>query len=384
MRFVDKGKKLRHIELQGSPYERGETLGREAGDLVKKNVDYYLSLWNKYSKVDVNEVRSMAGKFTNSIKSYDPEILDEMRGIADSTSCELEDIIALNARYEFVYSLMGLMSGNGPAATECTSMGFVPEFTHTGHTIVSQNWDYIVGVEDTCILFEEIQEPYKPNVLMHAEAGIIGHKGINSEGIGLTVNALQSIDDKFDPKVPLWVLARGALNQRSVSDAMFAIVGHPRSVSGNFMLGQKGGEVFNIELMPTDYGLISATNGYVVHTNHFTGFTPDAGFDMTRKLAPNSLVRYHRALRKLAMRESAGKITNKEIQAIYRDHFSEPTSICRHPDMKAEYDFRARTIASLILDLDDLSMDVTNGEPCENEYNRVQVTAPEISQKAGN
>ena len=380
MKFVDKEKKLRHIVLQGTPYERGETLGREAGDLVNKNVDYYLSLWNKYSKVDVNEVRSMASKFISPIKSYDPEIIEEMKGIADSTSHELEDIIAINARYEFVYSLMGLMSGKGPLASECASMGFSPEYTRTGHTIVSQNWDYIVGVENTCILFEEIQEPHKPNVLIHAEAGIIGHKGINSEGIGLTVNALQSSKDKFDPKVPLWVLARGALNKRSIGDAMFAIVGYPRSVSGNFMIGQKGGEVFDIELMPTDYGLISASNGYVVHTNHFTSFSPDAGFDITKSLAPNSVVRYYRALRKLSMRDSPGKITHNEIQSIYRDHFNEPNSICKHPDVKVEYDFRARTIASLILDLDSLSMYVTNGEPCRNEYNKVQIGTSEISQ----
>jgi isopenicillin-N N-acyltransferase-like protein len=63
-----------------------------------------------------------------------------------------------------------------------------------------------------------------------------------------------------------------------------------------------------------------------------------------------------------------GEITASTLQAILRDHASEPDSICNHEDMGDELHDRSRTLLSLVMDLTDRMMWVAPGPPCCGEY----------------
>ena len=75
------------------------------------------------------------------------------------------------------------------------------------------------------------------------------------------------------------------------------------------------------------------------------------------------------------MRQESGHIDMDSFQRVLRDHLSYPVSICRHLDEKAKGFRQMATLASMIMDLDERSIYIAEGLPCENEYYRL---TPEI------
>jgi isopenicillin-N N-acyltransferase-like protein len=58
---------------------------------------------------------------------------------------------------------------------------------------------------------------------------------------------------------------------------------------------------------------------------------------------------------------------------ILRDHGSSPQSICLHPDPE-EGDEASAVVFSMVVDLEERRMWVAPGNPCENEYEEIDLT----------
>ena len=56
------------------------------------------------------------------------------------------------------------------------------------------------------------------------------------------------------------------------------------------------------------------------------------------------------------------------------DHFGKPLSICTHIDPTVVEDKRVETVASVIMDLDERSLNITKGPPCLSEYEKYTLT----------
>jgi isopenicillin-N N-acyltransferase-like protein len=285
-----------------------------------------------------------------------------MRGVAYGAGVLLEEVIALNSRYELVWSQMG-SNREG-----CTSLAALPEATESGHTLLAQNWDYKVGVRDRCIILEILQDG-KPTVVTHTEAGIIGHKGLNSEGLGLVGNAVVSDKDRFELGVPIRILCRRILNSRSLSEAMRIVLNTKKGVSTNFMLAQAEGTAVDLESTPIDVSILTPQKGVLAHTNHFIGSRSLSVKDVFLKSCPDSIYRYTRARSYLEKR--VGCISEESFMEVLRDHFGKPNSICAHENPAVEEDYRCETLASLILDLENGSILITKGPPCGGPYQRL-------------
>ena len=54
------------------------------------------------------------------------------------------------------------------------------------------------------------------------------------------------------------------------------------------------------------------------------------------------------------------------VKNVLSDHYKKPTSICRHP--KKDNLESTATLASVIIDLKKLNINVANGNPCANRY----------------
>jgi isopenicillin-N N-acyltransferase-like protein len=352
--------------VKGDAYSRGLQLGSKAKELIAENVRYYLYLWSTYSGMDSDAVIRLAKKFIPHIEKYDTDLLEEMKGIAEGSKSKLEEIIALNCRYEFVWTEMQYAS-DPHARVECTAVGATPEATENLHTIMGQNWDYKPKVKKSCIILEEIQEPNKPNIVMHTEAGIIGQKGLNSAGIGLNVNALTSAEDKLEPKVPFWVMVRGVLDQRTLDQSMFAATSASRAASGNLLLGHKNGEIIDLELTPSDFGFMFPVDGLLSHANNFVDLRHTCKVvDKIKRVEPGSLIRTERARR--LIQSQGNKTSVHAIEEMLKDHFNYPNSICCHPDPNYKVDYQSETLASIIFDLNEKSVTLAVGPPCSNKY----------------
>src|SRR2546426_4313450 len=350
------GLNLLSVLVKGSAYERGAQLGQKGGHLIRGNRDYYFTSWKKYGGLDEEAVYKFMRNFVEPIKNYDPEILEEIQGMADSAKLTLEDLMAINARYELAISRMGIAKPTGDA---CTSLAATGDVTANGHTIHGQNWDF--RHLEGCILLEEEQDNGKPNIAGITEAGRMGILGFNSAGIGVTANGLISDRDAADHGVPFWVLARGVNNANTLDSALVNVIRTERSLSGNLMISHEDGEVIDLEVTPDNVGVMYPERGVLTHTNHFIELRHQVK-DLLRASIPDSLIRSNRAQKLLSRRR--GKITVGDFKAVFTDHFSYPNSLCRHPNPKVPLDKGFTTISSMIYDLNARTLHYSVHNPC--------------------
>lgn len=356
------------ISVRGDAYNRGYQHGSQAGELIRKNVEYYLHLWETYSDMDRDYVLELAGKFVHPIEKYDGQILRELEGVAAGVGISLEEVLALNARYELVWAkLHEKKEALQSKVTECTSIAANPQAASNGHTLIGQNWDYHVAVRDRCLLLE-IEQGDRPNIVIHTEAGIVGQKGMNSAGIGFCVNALLSEEDGFEPKVPFWVMCRGILNSETLEEAQDAVLKADRSGSGNCLIASDGGEVVDLESTPKDVGVVSPVDGRLAHGNTFADLREERHLvDKFKALYPHMPLRPSRA-QALMARDPLDVEAFKEI---LRDHDNAPESICRHQDSQTSNGMAEESLTSIIMDLTDRVLYITNGPPCQSEYKKL-------------
>ncbi|HEX76934.1 MAG TPA: hypothetical protein G4O03_00735 [Dehalococcoidia bacterium] len=354
------------VSVKGKPFDCGLQHGSQAREQIRRNVDLYFDLWGALWGAKRPEVLERCRKFVPVIGEYDADILEELEGVARGADLSLEEIIALNARYELVWA-QSLSPQHG--SDGCTSVAALPQVTKDGHTLLGQNWDYKPRFQGLSIILEVEQET-KPNLVTQTEAGIIGFKGMNSAGVGVCVNGLVSNRDRFDPRTPFLIMMRGILNADSFSRALKAVLGTKATVSGNLLIAHRDGEVIDLEVTPEDVGFLYEEGGILAHSNHFVAFTNREDLIDTFKPAiPDTLFRIHRARRLMEL--DKGHIDVDSFQRMFKDHFSYPNSICRHADARDEEPRQLATLSSVIMDLEERALYMTEGPPCQNEYRKL-------------
>lgn len=352
------------ISVRGKPFECGLQYGSQAGELIRKNADVYFTMWEGTWGGKRSEILKKCKDLAPTIGKYSSDILEELAGIARGANLSLEEVIALNARYEINFSL-----GLAPlcATDGCTSVAALPQVTGNGHTIVGQNWDWLPRFQEFNVILEVEQEG-RPRVITQPEAGVLAHRGMNSAGLGACFNGMASSQDTFGDTVPFLIIMRGILNASNYSEALKAVLAARTTLSGNFLIAHRDGEAIDLEVSPEGVKCVYPDKGILAHSNHFVGEGKDFT-DMLKPLYPDTLFRPQRA-RQLLEAET-GRIGIDSFQRAFRDHFSFPHSICRHKDERAEGILQWVTLYSTIMDLNEHELYTTKGYPCQSEYLKI-------------
>lgn len=337
----------------GSPRERGREHGELAQDQVGLSVERYMERFAHFAGLSPEDARERAGGFAPVIRDYDPDLLEEIEGVAEGAGFSTEELLAVNCRSEIMFST---------PLPECTSFGLAPEATANGHTYVGQNWDWAPDIKETLILLVIEQDP-KPTVVLLDEAGMIGRMGLNNAGIGLATNTL--ISEQYQLGVPYNMLLRGILNQRHMADAIGALVRPTRALSANYMIGDAGGQVIDIEASPVHIDYLAPERGVLTHGNHFEGARLQ-GRDLSLERFPDSLYRGCRLRDSLADR--AGDITVDDIKDALRDKYGQPHAIARDADPTQGRFEQLETVASIIMDVTEGRFLLSRGAPDQNDY----------------
>ena len=362
----------RKVTISGGPFERGRQYGEQAGPLIRKGVEFYVDMWEKGSGRTRGELIEIISGFAGKIGDFDAEILTEIEGIAAGSGLAVDDVLIVNGRYEIMLST--LFAGAPAGSGECTSLG-IARASESGHTLVGQNWDWAVPVGEVSILLEIRQED-RPDILTHVEAGFVGHKGLNSEGLALCANAMGSQLDGLEAAVPVWVLARSALNCSSIDEARRTLGPAERVASVNFTMAQRGApgsveeNVASLEVSPVDVAVVAASpGGRASHCNVFADASED-GPPRERGLEDRLAVQYpgfcDRA-RRAGELIGEGEAGSERLKAILRDHENRPESICRHREDQPD-ELVLETLASVVMDVSAGTLEVADGPPCSNPY----------------
>ena len=364
-----------HVRVEGSARERGRQYGETARERVRASIDAYRDVFSHYAGLGWMTVQGQARRYLSAIEAFGHSYVLEMRGIAEGADVDFEDILAINTRTEIMFAAKARAAQEtGRTPAECTSFGVLPEASETGHTLVGQNWDWLPHSFETCLVLEVRQEE-GPDFVTVVEAGLLAKTGMNSSGVGVCANALVSDADLGTPGIPFHLVLRGLFDAENLSDALTVAQQGFRSSSGNYVLAHEDGIAVSVEAAPGDFSrlfLVFPEKGILLHTNHFLAPGYD-GKDVGLWVMPDSPFRLERI--RSAVADAGGRVSLDTFREALTDHANYPSGVCCHPDERFSVYDQGATVASILMDLDERRMWVSDGQPCTFPYRELDYTA---------
>ncbi|KAH8805458.1 acyl-coenzyme A:6-aminopenicillanic acid acyl-transferase-domain-containing protein [Xylogone sp. PMI_703] len=346
---------VKTVRCTGSPYEIGFTHGSSVSDQVHVNVKTYAVFFAETAKITWEQARERAAaEFIPTLEDKYPEILDEMKGIADGAGGGLtrEDILALNVRSEI--SLTNYTDG-------CTS---ISQSAEGGKVFLAQNWDWLEELGKGIVLLHIKPAGSDIEFKCLSEAGIVGKIGLNSAGFGLCMNALRC-GAYNKANFPVHAMSRRLLQYATSYDSALAIIEEFGLASTvNYMIGDKSGKYADIECSPRGNVVIPPHNGYVAHTNHL--YAPNRPPKLVDHPSANSISRLAR-IQELTENDNNLKapVTFESLRARLSDQEGTPYSICRDRPPGAVGMERMTTLSTILMELSSCTGRVLIGRPCD-------------------
>ncbi|NLG86921.1 MAG: hypothetical protein GX489_06865 [Firmicutes bacterium] len=343
--------KKRVIELTGTPYEQGVVHGRAAKDLIRCNLEVVRQRIGDRLESNVMKLLKENEAF---VSQYQPELWQELQGLAEGSELPLEEIALINLPLYFVL---------GWLQQECSQFTKVlTDQNGNTHTVAVKTRDMGEGPYEHVVLLRQY-----PNGLEMAEvglAGIVTFPGsvLTSRGIAVTTSGVWCPRTPFDPAevnkgeiLPNSHLL--AENISTIEDAPKYQEATPRLTGLNYVLASAG-KAAGFEVT-RDKATLFEPSDTAVRTNHF--LSPEYSYlSPTVAEGPSSYSRFRRITELLATAESV-----HDIWSIARDHEGYPQNcVCRHKDDTGK---GSVTIYASLFIIETNQVFVVFGNPCECE-----------------
>ena len=352
------------IELnQTEPKKRGQVYGEAARERIHAILDKYREIFQCITGEPWENTVERGESFVSKAQAFAPDLVEEIRGIAEGADRAFMDIFLLNARSEILFNPRVL-------AQECTAVAALPESTSAGDTLLAQNWDWYKEVLNCQVILKIGHREGRPALISFTEAGQLAKIGMNTAGIGLVVNNL--VSDQPRVGVPWIFLTRRVLESSHLAQAMGYVLNTPRAHSINFLIGFAGGDAVNLETSPVEAHVLWPQNGTFVHTNHY--LEHGKSFRDLKPLRDPYLSTYLRCRRaQKGMAALNGSIDVKNIRKILSDHMDRPFSVCAHENPAVTPLQQVVTCLSVIMDLARQQIHYTLGNPCRGESHTLKL-----------
>lgn len=307
----------------------------------------------------------------NDIFQYYPKQAERLKGIAEGAGIDLSTVLLMQSM-----ELLITVGESSYRLQPCTSLGFSPQRTMTGETIVAKNFDYpndFASYHLTC--HTKPTEGYQTlGCTMAPLPSMID--GMNEHGLTVTYNLAFTTDE---PKhfVPMSMMLQQMLETcKNVEDAVNFITQAKRAGSALLMLADAEGNVRTVEISSNYAATRELIDNQILNTNHYhtsemqkheiphnavySGKVPKAWLGV--RVHESSEQRLKRAEELL---EGKAKIGENKIYQILCDHGIEnkPSNltICQHGGYIS-------TLRSVIFYPDRKTIKVLHGKPCQNRY----------------
>jgi len=260
---------FRVLELAGLPRERG----RQHGETLRDEIHAHLARWLQYLHDETGrDPRAYLKQFiadTHFIPAaecWTPDLLDELRGIAEGANAEFDLIYGRMLSDEEPWYRLGVKFGDGIFGEHCSALGVCE--AGQAHPIIAQNMD-TAWVMDGAQILLRIKEPGSPiEALVFTAAGKISLAGMNNFGVGICCNTVLQLDYAIDG-LPEDFVVRGVLKQHSLAEAL-AFMRSVKHASGqNYIVGGRDG-IVDVECSANkviEYRPLPGVNR-LYHTNH--------------------------------------------------------------------------------------------------------------------
>ena len=348
------------VRSLNSAKARGERYGSRARERILHSIQSYARLFADCG-IDWTEAGRIAMKYRESIEATDKHLIEEIEGIAQGSKLLFSDILTLNCRTEILPAnfLDGQSDGASEAHAhnrsmglqdwgECTAIAISGSVSSDGHTWLAQNWDWI-GRQRAALVILQTRDASGGVITTLTEAGMLAKIGLNDRGLAVGLNILRSLTDGAKPGVPVHVLLRHALSFDSLTafrTRLTELAGGPGfAAASNIPAADASGDIASFEIAPSGWSEFAATDGVMVHTNHFL-CAPLLHEQAVMASSLSTEARLHCAQR-YALQRPIGVAT---IEALLRDESDGLLSVCRRPDPALPEQVRVESVAGIRID----------------------------------
>lgn len=256
-------RELRVLELKGNGYDRGLEHGRQ----LKSEIAKIVMLWK-------DDLRGRSGQdpdtlirrflaetsFTQAIKKWTPDILDEVRGIADGSGQPFETIFA----FQLVDEIWAYLDAK--ATNHCSSLGVVRSGGHPA--FIAQNVDLEPFRDGFQAVLHIAGAGDRPEQLVFTFAGFVGINGVNERSVGIACNTLLQLSASSGG-LPVAFVVRGVLACASGDEALKFVRGVQHASGQNYIIGA-GDSIYDLEASAGKVVEFKPfpDGRFVYHTNH--------------------------------------------------------------------------------------------------------------------
>jgi isopenicillin-N N-acyltransferase-like protein len=272
------------VECRGSGRERG----RAHGEALRERIHELLERWDadvagRLGRPAAALVSDLVGTtgFVAAAERHTPDLLEEVRGIAEAAGVAFERVLALNLMDEEWWF-------TAPAEARSTCTIVAAAGAGGGQTLLAQNMD-LPEVMDGAQAVLRLGAGAASGAVLTA-AGMIGLTGVNAAGLGVCVNTLAML--RHSPEgLPVAFVMRGVLERGSVAEAAAFLASVPHASGQHYALADRSG-VAGYECSAAGAVRSDDGSGRLCHTNHplrsadiEPGRDPDGAPDSHARLA---------------------------------------------------------------------------------------------------
>lgn len=350
-----------YVRAAGSRYAIGFEHGRQVRDLVHGTLDWSVSQLEVGGVTHADGLRR-ALLLLEFVRAQTPELVDEVRGIADGAGLELAEAALINTRYELLFLNGSDQPRSGVPGAECTLFGVEGRRTTDGQPIIGQNVDLSPASEPYWVMLD-VQPDGGPRVLTATLAGMLAQEGINAFGLALCGSMIRCAGWRAGYPTRKF-LRRRVLEQPDVAAAIDVIrATRQRASSHNLLLADASGRLADVETTVDAVHVLEPEGGVMAHANHYLAAECEGENAVIGEYVHNTTARCARMRAQLDAADAPFSI--ERLQELLRDHTDGPRAICRHAALD---DSGAETNVAVISEPARRRMHVAFGPPCQTPF----------------
>ena len=342
--------RYREIAVRGTPRELGRQLGEAAGDEIRGFAAFALERIEEKVPLPAARALEVARECIPYVETYAPDMLAELRGLAESTAIPLDRLMLLQVRNQL-----------RPDEGGCTAFSLARSSYAGNSSIVAQNWDNDPALDSFTVVLTRRPQG-KPAMLQVTQAGLIAYIGLNEEGIGLCMNTLPAPGRRLG--VPHYFTVRSIYESCSLDEAVASVRRATRAIPANILLATPQGPADLEITIDAVHLLRDSGTGIVTHTNHC--LHPELAVineDFTELIESGPRKRRIDTL----LAEARRPLTIEMLKTFLCDHQGYPCSICRHVNDHAVTGYWT-SVFSVIIEAEAGRLHLSRGNPCTNSY----------------
>ena len=379
----------RLLTLTGLPRQRGqihgESLRREIHELIRR---WQETLARSSAISPAKYIREMVKQtnFTAASEKWTPRLLEEVRGIAEGSGENFNDIFAFQLQDEewWFGQEKGLNQPNASrqdsagrhssAGRHCSALGWRGDGKQPN--LIAQNMDMPDYMQDYQVVMRIRDERSESEILVFSVAGLIALNGMNNSPLGIVCNNLGQLNHSRDG-LPVAYVLRGVLEQKTIGQAQSFLTSIPHASGQNYILGSPM-QIIDLECSANQVMEYSpdGRSRSVCHTNHplvnrdYPNQRLDLGVPSEETQAQkdektiNSRTRYQLLSIHLGAVEWLN-IDPETARRLLSSHGSQEHPICRHPDTNEKWS----TLGTSIMQFGHPAyLFVCPGSPCSAKF----------------